>query len=349
MMRMGVMWTFVAGLALLTIGCAGVSGTPAWVNGENPAEFPKDKYVTALSTGESLAAAQVAAKGELSRVFSAQLASEIELIDQESTVQGQAVSSSDIFDRTSITTDIVLEGVEVPLHWRDPKTGDIWALAVLERRKECMRIRSEGSDLITELAAYANESRSTQNPLVAIRASVNAVRVGSTLDGLQGRSRVLGSQCLTSRSVSTGQLKSEANQRLRSLSFVVRTSDVDGATGQTKGPLPQLREQIAGNLSKLGFQVGPAAGAKVIPIEARLRLSRVARGTEWIEYRYEGSAEVGSPIAGEPAMIVVDTDGAESHPEASSARLRARRSGEKALAHQLDQRIKAFLAEAEGS
>jgi len=342
------MWVFVVGLAISTIGCAGISRTPAWVNGQAPPEFPKSKYVTALSTGESLAAAQVAAKGELSRVFSAQLASEIDLIDQETTLQGQAVSSSDILDRTTITTDIVLEGVEVPLHWRDPKSGDIWALAVLERRKECMRIRSEGSDLITELAAYTNESRSAQNPLLAIRASVNGVRVGSTLDGLQGRSRVLGSQCLPQRSVSTGKLKSEANQRLRSLSFVVNTSDVDASTGQKRGSLPQLREQIAGNLSKLGFQVGPAAGAQVIPIEARLRLSRVARGTEWIEYRYEGSAEVGSPVAGDPAMIVVDTDGAESHPDPTSARLRARRSGEKALAHQLDQGIKAFLAEAEG-
>lgn len=347
-MRMGVMWVFVVGLAISTIGCAAISRTPAWVNGEVPVEFPKNNYITALSTGESLAAAQVAAKGELSRVFSAQLASEIELIDEETTVQGQAVSSSGIFDRTTISTDIVLEGVEVPLHWRDPKSGDIWALAVLERRKECMRIRSEGSDLITELAAYTNESRSTQNPLVAIRASVNAVRVGSILDGLQGRSRVLGSQCLTKRSVSTGKLKSEANQRLRSLSFVVNASDVNASTGQQRGSLPQLREQIAGNLSKLGFQVGPASGAQIIPIDARLRLSRVARGTEWIEYRYEGSAEVGSPVAGEPSMIVVDTDGAESHPEPSSARLRARRSGEKALARQLDQGIKTFLAEAEG-
>ena len=83
----------------------------------------------------------------------------------------------------------------------------------------------------------------------------------------------------------------------------------------------------------------------MVPIEAHLRLSRVARGTEWVEYRYEGAAEVGSPVVGEPATIVVEASGAESHPEPSSARLRARRAGERALAHQLDQRIRAFLAE----
>ena len=346
MMKNRVLAIVVSLVVVSAVGCAGMSGPPAWVNGEIPAEFPKNKYVTALGTGETLSAAQIASKGELSRVFSAQLASEIGLIDQDTVIDGRQSQSSEFMNTTRITTDLELQGVEVPLHWRDPKTGEIWALAVLERRKECLRIRSEGSDLNTELDSHTRESRSAQNPLIAIRASVNAVRVGAVLDGLQARSRDLGSQCLTPRSVSTGQLKGEAAERLRGLSFVVRTTDLD-ANGNSQGALPQLREQIAGNLSKLGFQVGPAAGAQVVPIDARLRLSRVARGTEWVEYRYEGSAEVGSPIPGDPAMIVVETDGAESHPEPSSARLRARRSGEKDLAHQLNERIKAFLREAE--
>jgi len=332
-------------LALTLAGCAGMSSTPGWVDGEAPEQFPKNRYVSALGTGENLAAAQIAAKSELTRVFAAQVESEIELIDQESVVDGALSQASDLLSKTTISTDLELQGAEVPKHWRDPKTGEIWALAVLERRKECLRIRSEGADLLTELDSHTRESRGAQNPLIAIRASVQAVRIGVALDTLQARSRVLGSQCLTARGDSTGKLRGEAADRLRQLSFVVRTSDLD-KNGNVNGPLPQLREQIAGNLSRLGFQVGPAAGARVVPIDARLRLSRVARGTEWIEYRYEGSAEVGSPVAGAPAIIAVETDGAESHPEASSARLRARRSGEKDLAHQLDQRIQAFLREA---
>ncbi len=327
------------------LGCAGAAGPPAWVNGEAPPDYPKRAWVSALGTGESLSAAQIAAKGELSRVFSAQLASEIELIDRESTTGGAAVQSSELLDQTRITSDLELQGVEVPLHWRDPKTGEIWALAVLERNKECLRIRSEGRDLATELDAYASESRSAANPLIAIRAAVHAVQVGAQLDALQARSRVLGTQCLGARSVSTGQLRSEAAERLRSLSFVVRTRDVDPQSGREVGPLPQLREEIAGNLSRLVFQVGPAAGARVVPIDVQLRLSRVERGTDWVEYRFEGAAEVGSPVPGEPATIVVEADGAESHPEPSTARLRARRAGERALALQLDQRIRAFLEE----
>ncbi len=338
---------FVSSLGPL--GCAATRSTPGWVNGDVPAEFPKNKFVAALGTGQSLSAAQVAAKGELSRIFSARLKSELELIDQESVVGDRAIQSSELVDKTRIETDIELQGVEVPLHWRDPRSGEIWALAVLERNKECLRIRTEGRDLITQLDRLALDARSNANSLIAIRAAMSAVDIGVTLDGLQARSRVLGSQCLTTRSVGTGRLKADADSMLRKLSFVVKAEDVDPRTGRVMGPLPQLREQIAGNLTRMGFQVGPASGASVVQIAARLRLSRVERGTDWIEYRWEGSAEIGSPIPGEPAIIAAESEGAESHPEPSTARLRARRKGELDLSRMLDKRLKAFLAEGAGS
>jgi len=338
--------SMLLGLSLLAPGCAGVGAAPDWVNGARPDGFSARTHVAAIGTGENLAAAQIAAKGELTRVFAAQVDTEVELIDRENVVDGVASTSSDLLDATRITTDLELQGVEVPLHWRDSRTGEIWAFAALEKNKECLRIRAEGRDLATELDSHVGTSRDPANPLAAIRASVHAIEVGAALDRLQARSRVLGTQCVPKRVVSTGQLKGEAAQALARLTFVVRTANVDARTRRVIGPLPQLREQIAGNLSKLGFQVGPADGAQVVPIDARLRLSRVERGTEWIEYRYEGSAEVGTPDERAPAVISVETSGAESHPEPSSARLRARRAGERDLAHQLDRQIRAFLEDA---
>ena len=332
-------------LALGLSGCATTSSQPGWVNGELPPEYSKKNFVTAIGTGDRFEAAQIAAKGELSRVFSAELKSEIELIDQESTVGDRTTTSSDILVNTKISTAIELQGAEVPRHWRDPKTGEVWALAVLDKRKECLRIRSEGSDLMTRLDALASDSRTHENPLLAIRAALHAARVGTELDLLQARSRVLGSQCLTPRSISTGALKTQVDRELRRVSFVVTALEVNAKSGKTMAPLPQLRERIAGNLTQMGFQVGPARDANVIAVNARLRLSRVRRGTEWIEYRWEGSAEIGSPESNAPAIIAAESEGAESHPEESTARLRARRKGEQDLSRQLDTLLKAFLAE----
>lgn len=333
-------------IAVALAGCAGgMRSAPAWIDGAPPAEYPERQYVSAVATGPGLSAAQSAAKAELSREFSARVRDEIDLTDRETVAEGMVEQSSELLNRTRIETDLELQGVEVPLHWRDPRTGDVWALAVLERNKECLRIRSEGRDLITELDAKVAEARAATNPLLGLRASLAAVALGTQLDGLQARSRVLGSQCLTGRSVSTGTLKSDAAARLGRLRFVVSAEDVDPRSGRVVGTLPQLREQIAGLLTRMGFQVGPASGATAIPIEARLRLSRVERGTDWIEYRWEGAAEVGSPVPGDPAIIAAESEGAESHPEASTARLRARRKGEQDLARKLETRLQAFLDE----
>jgi hypothetical protein len=351
MMQISTQYLFRLPISILALGMSGVLGcasTPDWINGELPTEYSKKDFVTALGTGENFEAAQFAAKSELSRIFAARLKSEVELIDQESVVQDRAVQSSEMLIDTKISTDVELQGVEVPLNWRDPKSGEVWALAVLERRKECLRIRNEGNDLITRLAALASDSRPHSNPLIEIRDGVNALKVGVELDGLQARSRVLGSPCLSPRPITTGALKARVDSRLRGLSFVVMTEELDPRTGKSNGPLPQLRERIAGNLTKMGFQVGPASGASVVPVGARLRLRRVERGTEWVEYRWEGSAEIGSPNPGDPVIIAAESEGAESHPENSTARLRARRKGEQDLSRQLDMLLKAFLAEEEG-
>ncbi len=331
------------------VGCAGLGGAPEWVDGEPPPEYPNAKFVSARGTGETLEAASASAKAELSRIFAAELDSQLELVDQETTQGGESESRSDLLVRTTISSDARLEGVEVPLHWRDRRTRQFWALAVLERNTECLRVRSESRDLITRLDGLAVEARSQANPLLAVRAGIQATGLARRLDGLEARSRVLGSACVVGRSVSTGEMLAETDARLRGLTFVVRAEDIDGRTGRSQGSLPQLRERIAGNLTRLGFQVGPSQGADVIPVEARLRLSRVARGTEWVEYRWEGSAEVGSARQGEPVLIAAESEGAESHPVDATARLRARRKGEQDLSRQLDTLLKAFLAEgAEG-
>ena len=330
-------------LALSCFGCAAGGlggGTPGWVNGESPPDYPNEKYLSAIGTGASLTTAQAAAKAALSERFAAKVQNELELVDRETVVGDDAVQSSEFLSNIQIETSMELQGAEAPLHWRDPKTGEIWALAVLARATECRRVRSEGSDLETQLGAAVRERDRASNPIVAIRAARDAVRLGRTLDGLQARSRVLGLRCLGARSVSTGALEADAATRLGRLSFVVKTRDVSADE-----PLPQLREDIAGLLTDRGFQVGPTEDATAVPIEARLRLRRVERGTDWVEYRWEGSAEVGSPVPGDPAILTAQADGAESHPEASTARLRARRAGEKALLQQIGMRLDAFLEE----
>jgi hypothetical protein len=87
----------------------------------------------------------------------------------------------------------------------------------------------------------------------------------------------------------------------------------------------------------------------VIPVTAEIRLREVNRGAgrdfdataDWVEYRWEGAARMSGTLGG--AVVAAESEGAESHPEASTARLRARRQGELDLSRALDRALKAYL------
>jgi hypothetical protein len=326
------------------LGCgARGQAAPGWVEGEPAAGYPKARYVTAIGTGATLDEARAGAKSELSRIFSAELSSEARLVEEETTSGGESRSESSLLVDTRIRTDVELEGVEVPLHWRDARRDEVWALAVLERNAECLRIRAEGRDLSTRLEGWISEAEAASHPLAGVRSARQAVEVGLVLDGLQARSRVLGSQCLDAPRVPTGVLVADLETRLEGLRFVVEAREIDARGDAPQDTLPQLRERIARDLTELGFQVGPGVEGVVIPVVARLRLRRVERGTRWVEFRWEGFAEVGHPVEGEPSILVAQGEGSESHPEASTARLRARHMGERDLAHVLRSRLEHFL------
>jgi hypothetical protein len=224
------------------------------------------------------------------------------------------------------------------------ETRRIWALAVLDRDRECQRVRSEAGDLVRRLEAATAEVQGQPHPLAAIRATRQAAKLGLELDGWQARSRALGRDCVEGRSVSTARLLTDLDERMGDLSFVVNAREVDSRSGVSRGPLPQLRERIASELTDLGFRVGPVAGAaERIAVEARLRLDRMETDPDRVEFRWQGSAEIGSVEPGEEPILVVEEEGVESHPDASTANLRARQDGEQTLSDRLARLLEQFL------
>jgi hypothetical protein len=326
------------------LGCATIGTSPAWVEGEPAGEYPASRYWTAVGSGESLESARAAATSELSRMFSAAVSAETRRIRAETIPD----SIDDTIARRLLGTrspgEAELDGSEAPLQWQEPETGRIWALAVLDRDRECQRVRSEAGDLVRRLEAATAEVQGQPHPLAAIRATRQAAKLGLELDGWQARSRALGRDCVEGRSVSTARLLTDLDERMGDLSFVVNAREVDSRSGVSRGPLPQLRERIASELTDLGFRVGPVAGAaERIAVEARLRLDRMETDPDRVEFRWQGSAEIGSVEPGEEPILVVEEEGVESHPDASTANLRARQDGEQTLSDRLARLLEQFL------
>ncbi len=341
-----------------TLACVSGGGAPAWIDGESPAAYPKDRFVTALGRGASAAEARSRARVELENVFATRTLEETPSSERMSPTEAGSQREPVPLGGDAAFREGEPEAVLVPLEWSDPERGDFRALAVLERAPECERIRRLAGELESELdALVARPAESTRagadapsdtNPLAEVRRSTRALRVGLALDTLASRGRVLGLSCLSPRSIETDALRARARASRAALSFVVRTADIDARSGRRMGPLRQLREQIAGNLTRLGFQVGPAEGATIVPIEAVLRLRRMKRSRGAVEVRWEGEAEIAGDGSPDEPILVARSEGVERHPEPATARLRARWEGERDLARRLDERLAAYMNEGLG-
>ena len=118
------------------------AGTPVWVNkGSGAYDGPNGKafYGVGILTGvqnEGLArqSADNRARGEIAKIFDLYIAAMMKDY-QRSTTAGDFKASAeeqDIVSAQKTITETTLRGVQVRDHWRDPQTGTLYALAVLD-------------------------------------------------------------------------------------------------------------------------------------------------------------------------------------------------------------------------
>jgi hypothetical protein len=117
-------------------------GAPAWVNrgsGAYDGQHGKAFYGVGILSGvqnEGLARQAVdnRARGEIAKIFDLYIAAMMKDY-QRSTTAGNFQASSeeqDIVSAQKTITETTLRGVEVRDHWRDPQTGRLYALALLD-------------------------------------------------------------------------------------------------------------------------------------------------------------------------------------------------------------------------
>ena len=117
-------------------------GTPKWVNrgsGAYDGSFGKCFYGVGILNGvqnEALArqTADNRARGEIAKMFDLYIAAMMKDY-QRSTTAGDFKASAeeqDIVSAQKTITEVTLRGVEVRDHWRDPQSGSLYALAVLD-------------------------------------------------------------------------------------------------------------------------------------------------------------------------------------------------------------------------
>ena len=142
-------------VALALCSLPAYAARPDWADG-NSSKFPRDMYMTGVGIASDRASAEQRARGAVSRIFTSLVNDVSQVSATENFAQGAKDKGNTTFSQTvsqnvKVTSDKLLEGVEIGDTWKEPKTGQYYCLAVLDRAAAASTLKSRISDIDSQI------------------------------------------------------------------------------------------------------------------------------------------------------------------------------------------------------
>lgn len=196
---------------------------PQWLN--NPAaNYPEQRYLTAIGEASSRELAATRARANLSRIF--QVAISDSSMDFSTAVVSSSNGQRQVDNEMKVSRFVnadarqVLEGTQIVQYWQDEQ-GKIYSLAVLEKAPANRRFRDtilRADKKTADLVSYA--SNQANNPAAALRALEQARRSQNKRDNANRNLTVTSGRGITARYTGE-QLGTMIRQSLASLAFAI--------------------------------------------------------------------------------------------------------------------------------
>jgi len=153
-------------LPLVLSGCAGTTVRQAdWINGDS-SHYPAAKYLTGRGQAEYQAAARDRARADLAKIFEVSISAQSkDIVSYSGKREGDARSTqleSGASRNISTSTRQIISGIRIAETWRNPETGQFYALAVLDRIKAAGSLRQNINRLDDITAQSIRDAR--RNP-----------------------------------------------------------------------------------------------------------------------------------------------------------------------------------------
>jgi hypothetical protein len=175
-------------------GASGRSGAPGWIQGVSR-DYPADQYLTGLGQAEARPAAEERAYTAVARIFRAEITAQSRdwesFLVQES--RGTATSERRVTLEhvTRVSTDKVLENVRVLDAWKDPRTGQHYVLAGVNRTQAGTALAQRIDELDRGIVAEVGEARQSADKLAAVRHLRRALKDQVLREALNADLRVI--------------------------------------------------------------------------------------------------------------------------------------------------------------
>ncbi len=269
-------------MSLTLSGCAGkrTSEVPDWVNG-NSSRYPGNQYLIGRGQGEYAAIARDRARADLAKIFEVNIAEQSkDIIEFSRTGTGkQAQLESSASRQIATRTDQTLSNIEIAEVWKNPKTGQHHALAVMDRLKAGQSLREDIQQLDKLTGEAIAAAKRQDEVLLQLGDAGRAVEAQLQRRALQRQLQVIDPAGMgVPNSYSLGKLIQDRNALAQRVS-------IQSNIGQD--PSGQLQDILDGALSSAGFR--HTSGSANYLLEAKLNLAPFTdKGWHW----YHGTLSI---------------------------------------------------------
>lgn len=157
------------------VGACGITGgraKPAWIDGTSPA-YPVGRYLVGVGQADMKSVASERAYAAVARIFKAEITAQAKDWESYLVIEGKGQTNAErrltLDHVTRVSTDKVLENVQVLDSWYDRGRGQHYVLAGMNRAQAETAIMERLQDLDREVDDAVSEARSTQDKVARVR------------------------------------------------------------------------------------------------------------------------------------------------------------------------------------
>lgn len=161
-------------LIVLCAGCGWIGGAarPPWIDG-NSVQYPSSQYLVGVGQADSRAQATEKAYAAVSRIFKAEITAQAKDWESYLVVESRGQTNTErrltLDNVTRVTTDKVLENVQILDTWFDQKARQYYALAGMNRTQAESAMVERLAELDRTIQTQVTEARHTQDKLSRVR------------------------------------------------------------------------------------------------------------------------------------------------------------------------------------
>ena len=335
-------------------GCTrlGLSQKPSWIDGTSE-QYPASQYLLGVGQADSRAASTERAYAAVARIFKAEISAQARDWESYLVLENRGKASTErrltLDHVTNVSTDKVLENVQILDSWFDRRTGQHYVMAGMNRAQSEAALVERIAELDRTVETEIRESRESQDKLTRVRNMKRAAKNLVLREAYNADLRVIRTSGQGVAPVyRVADLTNELEQFLAT-NLIIGVQVTGEQTEPTRRAVMEglIREGLPVTGRQVGVQTGPGGEdgglAPELLVKGTVRLWNVDVGDPQFKYVRWCSDFVIVEIATQRIVGAVSKGGREGHLSEREAMAKAVRIMQQELSSDLAKTLAGYI------